>query len=58
MLDDFSNLSHKEMQAFIDEIKKCKKALPARVNADPEKIENGLAKLVLTVILLCLQVKI
>lgn len=37
-------------EKFIEEIEKIQRALPERINADPENIENGLAKLVLTLI--------
>jgi len=35
---------------FAAEIKKVEETIPHRINADPEHLENGLAKLVLTVI--------
>ncbi|MEW5785607.1 MAG: gas vesicle protein K [Bacillota bacterium] len=35
---------------FVEEIKKSQRKIPNRINADPENIEHGLAKLVLTVI--------
>lgn len=35
---------------FVEEIKKTQKKYTNRINADPEKIEHGLAKLVLTII--------
>jgi len=38
------------LDLFAAEIKKVEDALPRRINADPEHLENGLAKLVLTLI--------
>ncbi|OGO05781.1 MAG: gas vesicle protein GvpK [Chloroflexi bacterium RBG_13_56_8] len=38
------------MEAFADELKHTKAALPQRINADPERADRGLAKLVLTLI--------
>ena len=35
---------------FEGEVKRLTEALPRRINADPEKVEQGLAKLVLTLI--------
>lgn len=35
---------------FEGEVKRLTEALPRRINADPEKIEQGLAKLVLTLV--------
>ena len=39
-----------ELEAFATELKRAGSALPQRVNADPEGVERGLAKLVLTLI--------
>lgn len=36
--------------AFAEELRALAPALPERINADPEHVENGLARLVLTVI--------
>jgi hypothetical protein len=38
------------LASFADEIEHADHALPRRVNADPERVEQGLAKLVLTLI--------
>jgi len=38
------------LDLFAAEIKKVEETIPRRINADPEHLENGLAKLVLTVI--------
>jgi hypothetical protein len=35
---------------FIEEIEKIQKSLPAKIDANPENLEKGLAKLVLTLI--------
>jgi len=35
---------------FEGEVKRLTEALPRRINADPEKVEQGLAKLVLTLV--------
>ncbi|RJX27454.1 MAG: gas vesicle protein K [Dethiobacter sp.] len=50
MLKDKINLSEEEVQEFAEEIKKVQKHYPKRINVDPEGIEQGLAKLVLTII--------
>ena len=37
-------------EAFIEEIENLNSALPDRINADPQNVEKGLAKLVLTIV--------
>lgn len=39
-----------DLEAFAAEIERARSALPSRVNADPQEVERGLARLVLTVI--------
>lgn len=39
-----------ELEAFARELERANDVLPHRVGADPEKVEHGLAKLVLTLI--------
>jgi hypothetical protein len=39
-----------DLEAFATELEQANSALPRRVNADPEGVERGLAKLVLTLI--------
>ncbi|MGD8240815.1 MAG: gas vesicle protein K [Armatimonadota bacterium] len=39
-----------DLQAFASELEQAGSALPRRVNTDPESVEHGLAKLVLTLI--------
>ena len=39
-----------EMEAFADELEHSEHSLPRQINVDPEGVEKGLAKLVLTVI--------
>jgi len=39
-----------DLEDFTTELKRAGSALPRRVNADPEEVERGLAKLVLTLI--------
>ena len=39
-----------DLEAFATELERAEKTLPRRINADPEKVERGLAKLVLTLI--------
>jgi hypothetical protein len=39
-----------DLEAFATELERAESALPRRVNADPEGVERGLAKLVLTLI--------
>jgi len=38
------------MDAFIEETEKLQKALPNKIDANPQNVEKGLAKLVLTLI--------
>lgn len=45
-----SSLNKEELQLFVEEIKKTQKKHLNRINADPDKIEHDLAKLVLTII--------
>jgi Gas vesicle protein K len=37
-------------EAFHEELRHVARALPERINADPERVENGLARLALTLI--------
>ena len=39
-----------DLESFATELERARNALPSRVNADPERLERGLAKLVLTLI--------
>ena len=39
-----------DLDGFVDELETLGEALPSRINADPEKVEQGLAKLVLTLV--------
>ena len=39
-----------DLEAFVTELQQAGSPLPGRVNADPEGVERGLAKLVLTLI--------
>ena len=39
-----------DMDGFVRELEQLGDALPSRINADPEKVEQGLAKLVLTLV--------
>jgi hypothetical protein len=39
-----------DLQAFAQEAERAADSLPRRINCDPEKVEQGLAKLVLTLI--------
>lgn len=39
-----------DLEAFAAELERARSALPPRVNADPQEVERGLARLVLTVI--------
>ena len=39
-----------DLEVFANELERARSALPRRVNADPEGVDRGLAKLVLTVI--------
>ncbi|MEW6623883.1 MAG: gas vesicle protein K [Bacillota bacterium] len=50
MLNDIPNLTDKEAQDCAGEIRKSHRGLPQRINADPQSVEQGLAKLVLTLI--------
>ena len=43
-------------EAFEAELRNVARALPERINADPERVENGLARLALTLIELLRQV--
>ena len=38
------------LDLFVAEIKKVEESIPRRINVDPERLENGLARLVLTLI--------
>jgi hypothetical protein len=53
-MSDASNptieLSTGSAAAFEEELRQVARALPERINADPEHVENGLARLVLTLI--------
>jgi hypothetical protein len=46
MLNTFSD----SPEEFIEEIEKIQSVLPAKIDANPENVEKGLAKLVLTLI--------
>lgn len=37
-------------EAFAEELEKCQEQLPQRIDANPQNVEKGLAKLVLTLI--------
>jgi hypothetical protein len=50
MLHDKVELTAAETLDFRDELSKSNKKIPEKINADPEKVEQGLAKLVLTLI--------
>ena len=39
-----------DLEAFAEELGRAQSGLPRRINADPDKVEHGLAKLVLTLI--------
>ena len=39
-----------DVSSFATELDRCAEGLPRRINADPDKVEQGLAKLVLTLI--------
>jgi hypothetical protein len=43
-------LSRGDAEVFEEELRAVARALPERINADPEHVENGLARLVLTLI--------
>jgi hypothetical protein len=47
---DFDSASPADLDASVAELSALARALPDRINADPEKVEQGLARLVLTVI--------
>lgn len=40
----------RDLDGFVSELEQLGDALPSRINADPEKVEQGLAKLVLTLV--------
>jgi uncharacterized protein YjiS (DUF1127 family) len=42
--------SHGDLEVFAQELDELRDAFPRRVNADPERVERGLAQLVLTLI--------
>jgi hypothetical protein len=46
----FVEVSPGAAAAFAEELREVARALPERINADPEHVENGLARLVLTLI--------
>jgi len=50
MIDDEIILDEEEREAFAEEISKSQKKIPPKVNLNPENVEQGLAKLVLTLI--------
>ncbi len=50
MLDQRIRADTESRPAFVAEIEKTLSGLPQRVNADPEKVEQGLARLVLALI--------
>jgi hypothetical protein len=39
-----------DLEGFVKELEQLGDALPSRINADPDKVEQGLAKLVLTLV--------
>lgn len=43
-------LSGRDAAAFEEQLRSIARSLPERINADPENVENGLARLVLTLI--------
>ena len=47
--------SHGNLDLFAEELDQLRDALPRRVNADPERVERGLAQLVLTLVKLLRQ---
>jgi hypothetical protein len=47
---DFDTATPADLDASVAELSALARALPDRINADPEKVEQGLARLVLTVI--------
>lgn len=48
--DAVTELARESAAAFAEELRHVARALPERINADPEQVENGLARLVLTLI--------
>jgi len=48
--DALVELARESAAAFSEELQRVARALPERINADPEHVENGLARLVLTLI--------
>jgi hypothetical protein len=50
MTDDIPELSNEDVELLRTQLRDVARALPERINADPEKAEQGLARLVLTVI--------
>jgi hypothetical protein len=45
-----AGLTRDDVAEFAEELRHVARALPERINADPEHVENGLARLVLTLI--------
>jgi hypothetical protein len=45
-----AGLTRVSVAEFAEELRQVARALPERINADPEHVENGLARLVLTLI--------
>jgi hypothetical protein len=45
-----ADLARDSVAAFEEELRQVARALPERINADPEHVENGLARLVLTLV--------
>jgi len=50
MSDEKVILKSESIDEIAEELEKVENALPNRINADPENVEHGLAKLVLTLI--------
>ena len=48
--DPLVELAEESAAAFQEELRQVARALPERINADPEHVEQGLARLVLTLI--------
>ena len=48
--DDKVLASHGDLAALVDELEHVRGAFPRRVDADPERVERGLAQLVLTLV--------
>jgi len=42
--------SEEDLDAFVHEVDRAADSLPRKINCDPEKVERGLAKLVLTLV--------